>query len=48
MQVMVAHFLCLYGPFAECTLFKSHKPIVKSSIWKKHLWIKIANLNKNI
>jgi hypothetical protein len=23
-------------------------PYVKSLIWKKNLWIKIANLNKNI
>jgi hypothetical protein len=53
MQAMVAHFLCPYGPFAECTLFKCHKPIVKLSIWKKNYglrlptWIRIFNKGWN-
>jgi hypothetical protein len=48
LQAKVAHFLSLFGLFAKCTIFKCHKRIVKSSIWQKYLWIKIANLNKNI
>jgi hypothetical protein len=48
MQVMVAHFLYLYGLFAKCTLFKCHKHIVKPLIGQKYLWINIANKNKNI
>jgi hypothetical protein len=48
MQAMVAHFLQPYELSAECTLFKCHKCIVKSSIQQNYLWIKIANLNKNI
>jgi hypothetical protein len=42
------HFLLLDGLFAKCTLFKCHEHIVKLSIRQKYLWIKSANLNKNI
>jgi hypothetical protein len=48
MQPMVAHFLRPYGHFVKCILFKCYKHIIKSSIWQKYLWIKIAYLNKNI
>jgi len=48
MHTKVVHFLSLYGLSAKSTLFKCHKCIVKTSIWQKYLWIKIANLNKNI
>jgi hypothetical protein len=43
MQTKVAHFLHPYGLFVECTIFKCHKKVGKSSIWQKYLWIKIAN-----
>jgi hypothetical protein len=46
MHIKVAHFLSLSGLSTQCILFKCHKCIVKSSIWKKTLWTKIANLNK--
>ncbi len=48
MHIKVVHFLFLSRVFANYTLFKCHKHIVKSSIWQKKLWIKIFNLNKNI
>jgi hypothetical protein len=48
MHIKVAHFLSLYGFSTNCILFKCHIHIIKSSIWQKYLWIKIANLNKNI
>jgi hypothetical protein len=48
LQAKVAHFLSLFRLFAKCTLFKCHKCTIKSLIWQNYLWIKIANLNKNI
>jgi hypothetical protein len=47
MKATMIHFLGPYGLYVECIIFKWHKHIVKSSIWQKYLWIKIANLNKN-
>jgi hypothetical protein len=45
---MVDHFMHLYALSIKCIIFKWHKHIIKSSISQKYLWIKIANLNKNI
>jgi hypothetical protein len=48
MHIKVVQFWSFFRLSEKSILFKCHKCIIKSSIWQKNLWLKIANLNKNI